>query len=256
VPFLDHRLVELTLRIPPSLYPELFWDKAILRRAMAPELPEALWRREKVPFFFGEDERYSRRLVYELLRTENDRLLHEGLEGSRMAGGAIDEACFWRLVEDLPNDPEYGNVDAILELVNMGLLQAMAREAPKLDKASPSLPEVRIDDWEAFRREHGESFVARHRDLSLESVPRFAEGVLLARCEGGDPDWRDEGGYYVIVNNELRFVIAAEEEDWIRFLCGVDGKRSVSSLLDDGGLRRERVWKHLEEAIELGVIGV
>ena len=256
VPFLDHRLVELTLRVPPNLYRELFWDKAILRRAMAHDLPEAFCLREKGPFFVGEDERYTRRLMYRLLRSEDDRLIHEGIAGSRRSGGILDETYLWRLVEDQPNDPEYRGVDSILQLVNMGLLQTMASEPPALERRPVAPAEIKIDDWESFREGLGVAFVERQESLTLASVPRFAEGVLLTRCEGGDPSWIDEGGYYIIVNNELRFLIEPSEGDWIDFLRQVDGKNSVESILTDGGLARERVWKHLEEAVELGVLEI
>jgi asparagine synthase (glutamine-hydrolysing) len=43
VPFLDHRLVEYTMKIPPQRYEAMFWDKAILRQAMKPQLPPEIY---------------------------------------------------------------------------------------------------------------------------------------------------------------------------------------------------------------------
>lgn len=52
-PFLDHRLVELGLRLPPSYLFRRGWTKYVLRRAMAGVLPrEIVWRRDKVGFPF------------------------------------------------------------------------------------------------------------------------------------------------------------------------------------------------------------
>ncbi|KYF55852.1 hypothetical protein BE08_05020 [Sorangium cellulosum] len=51
VPFLDHRLVELLCSVPRSLREELFYDKAIERRAALRFLPAKLAGRPKVPLF-------------------------------------------------------------------------------------------------------------------------------------------------------------------------------------------------------------
>lgn len=52
-PFLDHRFVELGLRLPVSYLFHRGWTKYVLRKAMSPFLPgEILWRREKAGFPF------------------------------------------------------------------------------------------------------------------------------------------------------------------------------------------------------------
>jgi asparagine synthase (glutamine-hydrolysing) len=50
VPFLDHKLVELAARIPARLLTRGFRTKALLRRALAPFLPNETLRRRKVGF--------------------------------------------------------------------------------------------------------------------------------------------------------------------------------------------------------------
>ena len=87
VPFLDHRLVELTYAVPAELYSELFWDKMILRRAMSKSLSRELWGRPKVPFFCGEDERYTRRMLHNMLCAQGMALLEEATAGA--VGSAI-----------------------------------------------------------------------------------------------------------------------------------------------------------------------
>lgn len=49
-PFLDHRLVEWSARLPPGLKLKGLEEKHILRRAMAKRLPQAIARRVKQPF--------------------------------------------------------------------------------------------------------------------------------------------------------------------------------------------------------------
>jgi len=51
VPFLDHRLVELLCSVPESLHQELFWNKAIVRRATDQWLPKETVERRKVPLY-------------------------------------------------------------------------------------------------------------------------------------------------------------------------------------------------------------
>ncbi len=63
VPFLDHRLVEYIMKIPPQKYESLFWNKTILRQAMKHHLPSELSERPKGPFFYGEDVRYTQRMI-------------------------------------------------------------------------------------------------------------------------------------------------------------------------------------------------
>ncbi|WP_437664789.1 asparagine synthase (glutamine-hydrolyzing) [Sorangium sp. So ce1182] len=55
VPYLDHRLVEHLAAIPPALHRELFWDKAIVRRAAAGFLPDDIVHAPKVPFWLSGD---------------------------------------------------------------------------------------------------------------------------------------------------------------------------------------------------------
>ena len=139
VPFLDHRLVELTYAVPPQLQKELFWDKAILREGMRNELSEQFRYRPKTPFFQGEDLKYTRRLLYNLLCAKNHALIEEAIDAAPGFADVVDKNVLWRFVQDLPNDPEYSNVDLVLDLVNMGLLAAMARAPKTLPRAGPAL---------------------------------------------------------------------------------------------------------------------
>jgi asparagine synthase (glutamine-hydrolysing) len=53
-PFLDYRLVELGLQVPPAYLFKGGWTKYLVREAMRPFLPDKiLWRREKMGFPFA-----------------------------------------------------------------------------------------------------------------------------------------------------------------------------------------------------------
>jgi len=53
VPFFDHRLVEFLLRIPQEYHSALFFDKRIVRCALAPVLPDFYWNRPKIGLVAG-----------------------------------------------------------------------------------------------------------------------------------------------------------------------------------------------------------
>ena len=259
VPFLDHRLVELTYQVPPQLHEELFWDKTILREAMKNELPEQFCQRPKTPFFQGEDLKYTRRLLYNMLCAKNHALIEEAIDAAPGFDDVVDKDVLWQVVQELPSDPQYINVDLVLDLVNMGLLAAMAKapeEAP--DSWSGDLPvsEAMIDDWPTWERNFGVSLVQRSPSLDRSSVVRFAEGICVLREEAGDSRVRDGGKYRIFRNDVLEFTLDAKLEPWVRFLRHVDGVKSVEETSRAAGVTEAEIWKHLEEAVEYNVLNV
>ncbi|BDV40865.1 asparagine synthetase [glutamine-hydrolyzing] 2 [Methylocystis bryophila] len=259
VPFLDHRLVELTYAVPPQLREELFWDKTILREAMRNELAEQFRHRPKTPFFQGDDLKYTRRLLYNLLCAKNHALIEEAIDAAPGFVEVVDKDALWRFVHDLPNDPEYSNVDLALDLVNMGLLAAMAKapeEAP--DSWSGDLPvsEAIIGDWPTWEQNFGVSLVQRTPSLERSSVLRFADGISVLRKEAGDPKAGRSDAYCILRNDVLEFTLDAKLEPWVRFLRQVDGAKSVEETIRAADVTEAEIWKHLEEAVEYKVLQV
>ena len=258
VPFLDHRLVELTYHVPTELHHDLFWDKAILREALNDDVPDHFCQRPKTPFFVGEDLRYTRRLLYNLLSADNHALVEEAIDDSSGFTHVFDRDALWQLFKGLPADPEYANVDLVLDVVNMGLLAAWAKTPPAPDGWTGELPvsEVIIDDWSSWEQRFGLSLVRRSPTLDQNSVIRFVDGIRLVKSEAGDPRLADEGGYYILRNNDLEFALEPKLEPWIKFLTQVNGVRTVAENLRAAGVSDRDIWKHLEEAIEYNVLNV
>jgi asparagine synthase (glutamine-hydrolysing) len=257
VPFLDHRIVELCYTVPPKLHEELFWNKAILREAMKTEMAEQFCQRPKTPFFQGEDLRYTRRLIYNLLCAKSHALVEEAIEAAPGFADVVDKDVLWQVIRDLPNDPEYTNVELVLDLVNMGLLAAMAKvpnEAP--DRWDGNLPvtEAVIDDWTTWERSFGVTLLQRTPLLDENSVIRFAEGVCVLREEAGDPNVSDGGRYCILRDGFLEFTLDAKLEPWIQFLRHVDGLKTVEEISQAAGITEAEIWKHLEEAVEYNVL--
>lgn len=258
VPFLDYRLVEHLYSIPPELHRELFWDKAILRRALREDLPRDLCQRPKVPFFYGDDVRYTHRILHRMLLADGGALVEEALAAASAAGGALDGDIVRQIVAELPQDPDYKGMQLVLELVNMGLLSSMAKQlgadCRAMLRRSPAAIVVReVADLPTWQHEHAVSPTAAIDQL-LVRVPAFADGILFVRCEGGDPSWSDPGSYYILRDQTLLFVIEASTGDWIQFLRQVDGQRSIAAILQHLGLTAGRIWKFLEEALEQQVL--
>jgi asparagine synthase (glutamine-hydrolysing) len=258
VPFLDHRIVELTYEVPVELHRDLFWDKTILREAMQGSVADHFSQRPKTPFFFGEDLRYTRRLLHNLLCAQNNVLVEEAIEEGADHAGVINKDAFWQIFKRLPDDPEYANVDLVLDLVNMSLLAAMAGAQPEATSWNGRLPinEVHIDDWASSEKRFGVALIQRSPSLERNSVLRFADGIRVVKSEAGDRRLMDAEEYYILRNNDLEFAIEAHLEPWVKFLRHVNGTRSVDQILQAAGVAEREIWKHLEEAVEYDVLNV
>jgi asparagine synthase (glutamine-hydrolysing) len=125
VPFLDHRLVELCLRVPQNLRAQLFWDKTILRAAMRPLLPADTLSREKIPFFYGAGVAFTEAMIARLLSSESSALLDRAFPSNSSGHQFLDVTRLRSHIEGLDN-----NVAAsfpLMRLVNMGNLEQSAR---------------------------------------------------------------------------------------------------------------------------------
>jgi hypothetical protein len=159
-------------------------------------------------------------------------------------------------IKQLPDDPEYKNVDTLLDLVNMGLLSAMAKEMPDFEAIGDKIlvSAVEIGEWTAWEQQFGTKLVKRSSKLDTHNVVRFGDGIRLVKREGGDPNVADEGDYYLMSNNQLLFALEAGLEEWVSFLRLVDGRRTIQQIFEAASIQESSVWKHLEESIEYGVL--
>lgn len=133
---------------------------------------------------------------------------------------------------------------------------AKAPPDPETSIGEPLVSEVAVADWSAWEAKSAISLVQRSETLGGNSVVCFVKEIRVVRSEAGDPRLTDEGGYYILRNNELQFEIERNLEPWVTFLRLVDGVRTVEEILRAAKLREIDVWKHLEEAIEYEVLEV
>lgn len=255
VPFLDHRLVEFTLQIPADKHPALFWDKQVLREAMARHLPPDVCRRPKVPFFYGNGTRYTHRMMLALLMRDNFALIEEAFS-SRLAAAFIDRDAVLAAVQEVTDDPEAANVEFLLRLVNMGLLEQMAAAAGRNVSTECSVPVPRamtIDDWNQAEEQIHLEFSIRREGLDQSVVPALAPNVCLMRRE-------DSGGSqesYLVVDDKVEYVLSeAEAKPWLCVLRQMDGKRTLGEILAVAGVSEAQVREYLEEAMDYGLITI
>jgi asparagine synthase (glutamine-hydrolysing) len=251
VPFLDHRLVEFVLRIPPKLHSRLFWDKRVLREAVRGLLPPEIAQRPKGPFFFGPDQRFTHRMMLRVL-TQDDGALIEEAFASGQAAEIIDRDAIADAVETLADDPAPTNVDFLLRLVNMGLLDSMARGAgPRAERSgtTPVLSSIAVEDWDQQAIQL--SLGMRREQVGLDAVLGLAPHVSLLRREGTDAG----DAWFIAVDNQLEYELSeAEAGVWLRVLRLIDGRRTLRDVLQAAEVVEADVRKFLEEAVDFGVV--
>lgn len=252
VPFLDHRLVEYCLRIPPARYEALLWDKRVLRDAMIGLVPDDLRERVKVPFFHGDDVRYTHRMIHDILVADDRALLREARGDG--AHPVLDWDALDRVFADLPRDPEYTALDAALVLVNAALLERMASSlpAPPAATAAEVLPALAIADWDAELPQLQLRLARRRPDLGLDHVLAFPDNTYLVR---EDNLHITAPMSFLVVDQQIKYFFAeAEVGPWLRVLRSIDGARTLREILADLQLGEADIRKHLEEALEYQVV--
>ena len=254
VPFLDHRLVEYIMKIPPQKYEALFWDKRILRQAMKHHLPSELSERPKGPFFYGEDVRYTQRMIFNLLMAEDRALIREAF--FEADSFPLDKKAIEGLITNIPQEPEYSQVKSLLPLVNMGLLAKMAQapvhHIPHHVEDIGVLPSFKIENWEAQEENLALQLAIRREKVELDKAVALVPGTLLLKI---DKTSEDSAYSYISVNNQLEYELPeVVMKDWLAVLRRIDGKRSINDILSELGMPASKIRKHLEEAIDYGIL--
>ncbi|HRP36731.1 MAG TPA: asparagine synthase C-terminal domain-containing protein [Candidatus Dojkabacteria bacterium] len=171
VPFLDHRLIEFILSIPPRHFKELFWNKNILRRAMKHDLNSSFCNRKKVPFIFANKNNYSRKIIYDIFTRNNNELIDYALGERTSKHDVLNRNQIDSLLNKISLDSEYRGIDDLRFLVNMGIL------SKKLDEVTQSSKHVK----EKINLPY-QTFCNKNRNQQVEfehHVRSYAEGNLL-----------------------------------------------------------------------------
>jgi asparagine synthase (glutamine-hydrolysing) len=252
VPFLDHRLIELTARIPRARRKDLLWDKRILRDAARLLLPDDVADRPKVPFFHGDGVGFTYRSMVRMLAQDGGALVEEAVSSP---GGAryLQADALRSAMRRLASDPEPNGVEYVLRLTNLGLLDAMMQDVPSAptDHIRPAIrTALRAVSWE---RDVANVRAAMHRVEAPgpEDVLEIADHVEVL-------DSRQlPGALVVAVDGELAYLVdPAEDPAWRAFLHAIDGVRTLAELLRAAEVDRGDVEPLLRQSLDAGLLTV
>ncbi len=250
VPFLDHRVVEIAAAVPSGLRHDLIWDKAILRRAMHDVLPQEFLGRPKVPFFYGDGVRHTYRTFVRMLAQDEASLLEQALAapGSK---SYLDADHMRATLASLQADPGTVPFELFLNVVNLGLLEAMALSPPSPPvtwRAAPVAESVAVNDWQPESARIEEQ-VFRRSFPALDQVVALAEGSLLL-CDVQSP-----GTWYLAVNGAIEYEVDdTAQPQWVAFLRELDGVRDLNTVLAAAGVDADTIADLLTSSLDEGVL--
>jgi asparagine synthase (glutamine-hydrolysing) len=253
VPFLDHRLVELSVRVPAARRESLLWNKRILRQAMKGVLPPEVLDRPKVPFFHGDGARHTYRTFVRMLTDGGGALLDEALSSPR-AREFVDADGLRASLRRLERDPDSGHLEVLLRVVNLGLLESMTADlpAPPASRtAGPPPVELSVPRGSALSRDDLAGRVLSPPVVDPELCFALHDDVLLTRAA------QDPGMWYLLVDGTCAFTLDEREEPaGVAVLRALRPGVPLVEVLAATGRSWGEVVPFLGEAVEAGLLRV
>lgn len=247
VPFLDHRLVEYTTRVPIKYRSRLFWEKRILRSAIAPLLSDELTERPKGPFYRGAGERHTQRMLYNLLIANKSEFLSEAIFDNPLVKGILDLSYIEEAVMKIPDDPSLIDVDTLLMLAGRGLLAKWAKEQTEIVKEP--FEQVKLEWLPKLNWENDKALIIQK--LGVErfivnelSVIGFTKETLLLT------DLNHENYYIIIDGVHTHTSDPNKSGNFGKFLTLIDGQTSVGTILQKLNLKLKDILGEIDKAIE------
>ena len=205
VPFLDHRVVEISASVPDRLRPALLWDKAILRRAMEGILPDRARERPKVPFFYGVGVGHTYRMIMRMLRAENEHLVEQALSAPG-AAEHLDGNNIRAVLSAVDTTRASAvNVELLLRLINLGLLSDLSKSLPRVSEMPAGAVPDRASADTTGRQLAAQVAVIDTADHLPVGEYRLQDGVGLHR------DVLNSTGY-LTRDGEIRYEFTPESE--------------------------------------------
>ncbi|KJC63890.1 asparagine synthase (glutamine-hydrolyzing) [Agreia bicolorata] len=251
VPFLDHRVVEITNAVPRKMHASLFWDKAILRRALKGLLPTNILERPKVSFFYDDPSYNNQRTFIQMILQGSGELLDDALS-SKGATQWLDKANVFAAVERLKNDPSDSSMEYLLAVMNLGLLENMLDSQPRtLDRRdNASVPiELRIEDWDASRDEVRDAVLYAPPLNEHSTLARGPQVSVLRNVN--DPN----GSEIVAVDGRLAFTLdGVDRAAWVLLLSLLTEPMNITLLAAEMAVSGEEVKRLCLEGLDAGVL--
>ncbi|WP_406119531.1 asparagine synthase (glutamine-hydrolyzing) [Streptomyces sp. NBC_00989] len=244
VPFLDHRIVELTSSIPEHLRPRLLWDKRILRDAVGSRLPQRIAERPKGPFFYGSGTHHAYGMLVRLMNGNGQELVERALAAPG-ADAYLDAGVIRRRLSDFADGTsDSPSVELLTRIINMGLLAEMVTSAPQLESmnAGTVRSELRVQSDPVADTQ--QLFEPR-RSHDLDGVPVSAKGLLLLSHDSGD--------WYLANDGQIEFVLEPDSPI-VRVLQRIDGTATLATVLSEARVELTAVEEELDTLVDQRLI--
>lgn len=249
VPFLDHRLVEYTMSVPPAHYKELFWNKEILRSGFK-QIPSTLRRRPKVAFYYGEDQRFTFRMLHNILFAKGKRLIYEALGEPSEKHAIVNREVLEQYIDNIAEDVDFSGIPRLLTLVNLGLMEKMlaANGFEKPAGVDPvTADRIAIQSFTQQKDTLALQLGVRRTDMAVGQIFKLLDNVQLLTDKYNIT--------YISIDNTIEYSLGAPEiKTWVRVLKSFDGQRTLQNILSEYGISEASIRVNLEEAIEYKII--
>lgn len=251
-PFLDHRIIELTLGVSPELYKELFLNKNILRAGLKKtSLSTTLINRPKVPFYYGNGVQSTHKIMMNILKRDNFRLIEEAFK-SLSSLFSVDTII--SNAKKINSDIEYENIEFLTRLINMGLLENMAKSLDyevKNPKEINTLSFIKVKNWEQ-EENNIESLFLKEKAIDLDSIPKLSNNVEILKNIS-----EQSSVVYILVDGELKYVMDKEDDlDWFKFLTSVDDVSTLKELIKRLKIEFKNIETILEDALRANILSL
>lgn len=251
VPFLDHRLVEITNAVPREMHEELFWDKTILRRALQGVLPPDILQRPKVSFFYDDPGYNNQRTFATLMTRDNFQIVRYALS----AEGAehwVDKEAMFEAVQRLDRNPGDPSMEYVLGVLNLGILENMIASMPRtLDRRDmgEAPVELHVQDWDKAEEELRQRLLEEPL-LNAETRVFLKDGVQVLR-----PVMDDHSVEMVAIDGVLSFVLDGEDRGlWLDLLRALGEPHSLKELTEILGQPYSVVYEYVGQGLEADVL--
>ncbi|MCT2582262.1 asparagine synthase (glutamine-hydrolyzing) [Actinophytocola gossypii] len=238
VPFLDHRLVELTAVIPARMRPQLLWDKQILREAMRGRLPARIADRPKGPFFYGSGTWHAYQMLIRLLRRNDSELVDRALSAPGADLYLDGDAIRHRLAEFGDGVTDAPAVEMLMRVVNMGLLAEMTAAPPRLAELSAGPVRVGLSATSAHGADTENDLFSADQDHSSDRVLALSDDVQL--LTDAQETW------FLLHAGQIEYVLE-QDSPILRVLVLIDGTTPFDEVLAKSGVRADEVRSDLND---------
>ena len=140
-PFLNRQLIQLLLSIPPTLYPELLFDKQILQRACGDLLPNSFqgyrkfYRSKKVNDLIF---KYFHSLIYDTKKQRS--LLNQVLDASPLLSTHFDKTALQQFLKATADSKMFPSYTNLLGILNLGILDLHLFQGENLNFPNTTTP--------------------------------------------------------------------------------------------------------------------